>query len=70
MAPLIVLRKRVPSRMPGGAAQVTTLRRIWVPWEMAEQSRLADPEIARRPRLLRNYGSERKYVHGVIGVNS
>jgi dTDP-4-amino-4,6-dideoxygalactose transaminase len=29
-----------------------------------------DPEIARRVRRLRNYGSERKYVHDVAGVNS
>ena len=29
-----------------------------------------DPEIARRVRALRNYGSERKYVHETPGVNS
>jgi dTDP-4-amino-4,6-dideoxygalactose transaminase len=29
-----------------------------------------DPDVARTLRLLRNYGSERKYVHEMLGVNS
>lgn len=29
-----------------------------------------DPDIARKVRLLRNYGSEKKYEHKVIGCNS
>lgn len=28
-----------------------------------------DPELARRVRALRNYGSERKYVHEMVGFN-
>ncbi|HEX6489380.1 MAG TPA: DegT/DnrJ/EryC1/StrS family aminotransferase [Candidatus Dormibacteraeota bacterium] len=29
-----------------------------------------DPELARKIRSLRNYGSETKYVHDVLGINS